>query len=61
VDRDGFPDLALSFDIGATGVGPGDTEVCLSGEIEGDAFRACADLDAYVPRPMAPRRGHRVR
>jgi hypothetical protein len=49
VDRDGFLDLVLSFEVETTAVGLGDTELCLSGELEDDAFRACDEIDADLP------------
>lgn len=44
VDRDGWEDLLLYFDVEDSGLEPGLLEACLSGEIEGVAFRACDAL-----------------
>jgi hypothetical protein len=49
VNRDGFPDAIVSFDSSETGLAPSDTEACLTGELEGDAFRACDAVDVRVP------------
>jgi hypothetical protein len=45
VNRDGYPDLTVQFRISESGIGFGDTEVCLRGALfEGRRFRACAAL-----------------
>jgi hypothetical protein len=49
VNRDRLPDAIVSFDPSETGLVPTDTEACLTGELEGDAFRACDAVDVRVP------------
>jgi hypothetical protein len=44
VDRDGFADLQIHFAAPDTGLGPGDVEACLEGEIDGQPFLACDEV-----------------
>jgi YVTN family beta-propeller protein len=45
VNRDGHPDQVVAFDADETGLAPGDTTACLSGEIAGAGFRACDEVE----------------
>lgn len=55
-DRDGFADLLLRFRLEEAGLDLGEGEVCLAGEISGDAFDAC-DLVEVVDEQCAPDSG----
>ena len=56
VNRDGFRDALLTFDLSATGIALGDTEACLTGQLEGDAFRACDEIEVVLTEGCG--RGH---
>jgi hypothetical protein len=51
VNRDGFQDAVLSFDSAEAGIAIGDREACLEGDLAGDAFRACDDIEVIAPGP----------
>jgi hypothetical protein len=44
VNDDGFTDLVAHFAVKETGIAFGDTEACLTGEIDGMPFEACDDI-----------------
>ncbi len=47
VDGDGDTDLVMHFETQQTGIEPGDTEVCLTGEtFDGDDIEGCDEIDA---------------
>jgi hypothetical protein len=57
VDADGFPDLVSHHRVPETGLLPGDTELCLTGEtVDGQPFEGC-DAVTTLPAPGAARRG----
>jgi len=45
VNRDGYPDQVVLFDVDDTGLAPGDETACLAGDLDGVAFRACDDVE----------------
>jgi probable HAF family extracellular repeat protein len=47
VNHDGYSDLLLHFRLRDTGIGVSDTEACLSGELDGEAFLACDSVEVY--------------
>ena len=49
LDRDGFDDLVTRFVATETGLVPGDTEVCLTGEGNGSTFEACHPVTVRAP------------
>ena len=49
VDGDGFLDLVAHFRTPETGIFFGDTEACLTGEIDGNPFEACDDIKTVGP------------
>ena len=53
-NRDGFTDLLAHFDIDETGVVAGDTQACLTGEIDGALFEGCAPVEAFAPLRAQP-------
>lgn len=53
VDEDGFVDLIVRFRAVETGIEPGDTELCLKGEIDEVPFDACG---AIQTRPLRRRK-----
>lgn len=54
VDRDGFTDLVSHYRVGETGLQPGDTSACLTGETnDGTRFRGCDSVQIIGP-PMSP-------
>lgn len=56
VDADGFPDLVSHHRVPGTGILPGDTQVCLTGEtLDGDLFEGC-DSVTTLPAPGTARR-----
>jgi hypothetical protein len=57
VDADGFPDLVSHHRVSETGILPGDTQVCLTGEtLDGDLFEGC-DAVTTLPATGAAKRG----
>ena len=49
MNGDGFDDLLVQFDLAATGIAPGDSEVCVSGEtIDGVSVAACDSVEVLV-------------
>jgi len=56
VNGDGFDDLLVQFDLAATGIAPGDSEVCVSGEtIDGVSVAACDSVEVLVGKRGALR------
>lgn len=49
MNGDGFDDLLVVFDLAATDIPPGDSEVCMSGEaIDGVSMAACDSVEVLV-------------
>ena len=53
-NRDGFTDLLVRFDIDATGIASGDTQACLTGEIDGALFEGCDTVETFAPPGSQP-------
>jgi hypothetical protein len=47
-NRDGFTDLLVRFDMDETGIAAGDTQTCLTGEIDGALFEGCATVETFA-------------
>ena len=58
VNRDGYRDLVVRFDLMKTGIAPGDTEVCLTGELrDGTLIEGCDEIETRSRRrPHRPKR-----
>jgi len=53
-NRDGFTDLLAHFDMDETGIAPGDTQACLTGEIAGALFEGCDTIETFAPPGRQP-------
>ncbi len=53
-NRDGFTDLLARFDMDETGIAAGDTQACLTGEIDGALFEGCATVETFAPPGRRP-------
>jgi hypothetical protein len=51
LNRDGHPDLLLSFLLEESGLAVGDTEACVEGHFDGSPFRACDGVRVREPKP----------
>jgi len=56
VNGDGFLDLVAKFKSKETGIAFGDTEACLSGELDGTPFEACDSVDVKKKKVKKPKR-----
>jgi choice-of-anchor B domain-containing protein len=45
VNRDRYPDIVLRFGVHDTGLLPDDDEICLTGALDSEDFRACAPIE----------------
>jgi hypothetical protein len=48
-NRDGFTDLLVHFDMNEMGITAGDTQACLTGEIDGAFFEGCDTVETFPP------------
>ncbi len=53
-NRDGFTDLLVRFDMDETGIAAGDTQACLTGEIDGAFFEGCDTIETFAPPGSQP-------
>lgn len=55
INRDGEPDLILRFATVATGLQPGDSQACLTGDtLDGTTFQGCDTVVVVGPPPVNP-------